>query len=176
MNEIIKKNGISYGILLGVYSVLSTTLIYALNIELFGSWWIGLLSIAIYITVYCVLLSKTKKQLHNDFTFKQAFTTFFLALVISLTIGTVYNLILFNVIDPGAKETIREITVKTTVSMMEKFGAPESEIEKAVEEVRKTDNFAPAKLAVSYTVTLIVGSLFGLIFAAIFKSRPAYKE
>lgn len=176
MNEIIKKNGISYGIILGVISILLTTLIYAFNMELFGSWWLGLLILAINIVIYCVLLSKTKKQLNNDFSFKQAFTTYFIALAISALLSTVYNMVLFNVIDPGAKETIMEVTVKSSVEMMEKFGAPEAEIEKAVEGIRATDNYSIGNLIKGFFMVLAIGSVFGLIFAAIFKSRPAYKE
>src|SRR5690606_5105229 len=105
------------------------------DIELFGSWWLGFVILAINLVIYCVLLSKTKKQLNNDYSFKQAFTTFFIAMLIGATLSTVYNLVLFNFVDPAAKETIQEISVKSTVSMMERFGAPESEIEKAVEKV-----------------------------------------
>jgi len=176
MNEIIKKNAVSYGIVLGVISIVITTLIYALNIELFGSWWLGLVILAINLVIYCILLSKTKKQLNNDYSFKQAFTTFFIAMLIGASISTLYNLVLFNFVDPAAKETIQEISVKSTVSMMERFGAPESEIEKAIEKVRETDNFSIGNLLMGLGVTLVIGSIFGLILAAIFKSKPAYKE
>jgi uncharacterized membrane protein (DUF485 family) len=71
MNEIIKKNGITYGIIIGVVSLLITTLIYVVNLELFTAWWIGILSMVIYIIISCVLLSKTKKELNARFHLKK---------------------------------------------------------------------------------------------------------
>ena len=64
MNEIIKKNGISYGIITGVVGALITTSIYSIDINLFTAWWLTLVNILIYITIAVVLLSKTKKELN----------------------------------------------------------------------------------------------------------------
>ena len=84
MNEIIKKNGITYGIITGVVSTLITTLIYSIDLELFTSMWVGFVSIALYTIISIVLLSKTKKELKGIFTFKEAFTTYFIAAVIEI--------------------------------------------------------------------------------------------
>nr|WP_305069585.1 hypothetical protein [Flavobacterium covae] len=37
MNEIIKKNGVQYGLVIGLISILTTLFIYLTNIELFTS-------------------------------------------------------------------------------------------------------------------------------------------
>ena len=70
MNEIIKKNGITYGIFAGVVSALITAAIYAIDLNLFVKWWIGIATIGIYITIGIILLSKTKKELKGVFSFK----------------------------------------------------------------------------------------------------------
>ena len=61
MNEVIKKNGISYGIITGVVGALITSAIYAIDLNLFTKWWIGILMLLVYIIIGIVLLSKTKK-------------------------------------------------------------------------------------------------------------------
>ncbi len=54
MNEIIKKNGITYGVISGLVSILITTLIYTIDLKLFISMWVGLVSIvAIYNNWMC---------------------------------------------------------------------------------------------------------------------------
>ena len=71
INEIIKRNGVTYGIIIGLISSLTTASIYAININLFTSWWLGILSVLFYIVFSIILLSKTKKALNGVFTFKE---------------------------------------------------------------------------------------------------------
>ncbi|WP_310556372.1 DUF4199 domain-containing protein [Flavobacterium sp.] len=175
MNEIIKRNGINYGIITGVVSLLITTLIYVIDLKFFTSWWIGLLSIAFYIVLGCILLSKTKKELKGIFSFKEAFTTYFISAVIGILISVVFNIILFNYIDPDAKETIKELTMKYTVEMLQKFGTPASEINKAVADLEATDQFSISKLLQGSIFSILFSCIFGLILAAIFKSKPSYQ-
>lgn len=176
MNEIVKKNGINYGIITGVISVLITTVIYATDIELFTSMWIGLASIAIYLIIGIVLLLKTKKDLNNVFPFKEAFTTYFISAVIGIVISVAFNIILFNFIDPEVKETIKELTIKSAVSMMQKFGTPTSAINEAVKNMQDTDQFSISKLLQGSIFSILFSAIFGLILAAIFKSKPSYQQ
>ena len=67
INETIKKNGITFGVIIGIVSALITSTIYAIDLNLFTSWWIGVLSILTYLTLGIILLSKTKKELNNIF-------------------------------------------------------------------------------------------------------------
>ena len=76
MNEIIKKNGINFGIITGVISVLITSSVYIIDLSLMTKWWLGLSILAIYIVVGCVLLSKTRKDLGGYMSFKEGFTTY----------------------------------------------------------------------------------------------------
>jgi low temperature requirement protein LtrA len=176
MNEIIKKNGITYGIVLGVISILTTTLIYVIDLDLFVNMWVGVIGIVINIIIGVIIVSKTKRQLNNIITFKEAFTVYFIAAAIGGLISILFYYLLFNVVDPGAKATVQELTVKMTVGMMEKFGAPSAEINKAVEELQKTDNYSIGSLLKGYAFALIMYAVFGLILALIFRSKPAYKE
>lgn len=176
MNEVVKKNGITYGIIIGVISIVITSLIYAIDITMFVSMWLGLLILALYLVLFIVTISKTKKQMNGIISFKEAFTVFFIAAVIALTLSMLFNMLLFNVIDPSAKDTIKDLGIKSAVEMMEKFGTPTAQMEEAVAEMEKTDNYDPANLLKGWAVSLVVSSIVGLILAAIFKSKPAYKE
>lgn len=171
MNEIIKKNGITFGIILGLFSVLFTTAVYAIDIKLFTSWWIGLFSIAVSITIGVVLVSKTKRQLNGVYPFKDVFTTYFIAALIGSFISTFYNYLLFNIIDPSAKETIKEITLKYTADMMEKMGAQSAQVNETMQKLAETDNYSLGNMLFGLAVVLVFQAIFGLILAAIFKSK-----
>lgn len=174
MNPIIKKNGLNYGLALGLWSILTASLVYAFS--LYSSWASGLIILAINIVVLVFLMINTKKQLGGIMTFKQGFTVYFLAIFIMLLVGTVYNIVLYNVIDPEAKEVLKEETIKTTVSTMESFGAPATEINKAVDRMQEEDSLSPGKQFMSFGFSLGFAAVIGLIFALIFKSREVYKE
>ena len=171
INEIIKRNGITFGVLIGIVSSLITATIYAIDLNLFSSWWIGITSIIVYLVLGIVLLSKTKKEIKTIFTFKDAFTTYFIAAVIGILISTLFNVLLFNVIDPSAKDTLLEITMKITANMMQKFGTPASVINEAISKLKETNPYSTIELLKGSIFSIIFSSIFGLILAAFFKTR-----
>lgn len=171
INEVIKKNGITYGVMIGIASALITATIYAVDLNLFTAWWMGLLGIAISLTISIILLSKTKKDLNGVFSFKEAFTTYFIAAVIGILISTFFNIILFNVIDPGAKDTLSELMIKYTVGMMQKFGTPASAINETIAKMKLSNPYSTLELIKGSVFAIVISAIFGLIFAAFFKSK-----
>ena len=176
MNEIVKKNGITYGIITGVLSVLITTLIYVIDLKLFTSTWLGFLSIAVYIIIGVVSLSKTRKEFKGSLAFKDAFTTYFISAVIGIMISVVFNIILFNYIDPAAKETIKELTMKYTVEMLQKFDTPASAINDTIKSLEENDQFSVFKLLQGSLFSILISALFGLILAAFFKTKSSFPQ
>ncbi len=172
MNEIIKKNGIAYGIFLGLFSIVVTASIYAIDLSLFTNMWLGIGTLIIYIVIGVLVVSKTRTQL-KTITFKEAFTVFFITAVIGITMSTLFNMILFNLIDPAAKDTIQQLTIKYAAEMMQKFGAPAATINEAIAKMEETDNFSIASLLKGMITSYLVNAVFGLLLALIFKSRPS---
>lgn len=173
INEIIKRNGISYGIITGIGSILITTLIYIIDLELFTAWWISLLSISFYLIIAIVLLNKTKKELNNSLSFKDAFTTYFISALIGIIISVIFNIILFNYIDPSAKDAIKELTIKYMINAMQKFNAPSSTINEAIKNLQENDQFSISGLLKGSLSYIVFSTIFGLILAAFFKSKPS---
>lgn len=171
MNEIIKKNGILYGIITGIFGALITTLIYVINLELFTSIWIGLVSIALYVIIGIILLTKTKKELKGIFSFKDAFTTYFISAVIGIFISVAFNIILFNVIDPGVKDTLKELTIKYMIETLHKFNSPPSVINESMKKLQETDPYSVIELIKGTVFKIAFSALFGLLLALVFKSN-----
>ncbi len=176
MNAIIKKNGVAYGVILGFVSILITTIVYSVDINLFLSGWTTFVKVTAFLTIMILLLSKTKKELNGFFSFKEAFTTYFIAASISLLLATLFEIILFNLIDPSLKDSIKEMSLKFTVNLMEKIGAKQSEINKAIQKVQETDQFSIGQLFQGYFIYLVMASIPGLILAAFFKTKTSYNE
>ena len=175
MNEIIKKNGISFGVITGVISLLITFSIYIIDLSLMTKWWLALLIMVIYIVIGCVLLIKTKKELGGYMTFKEGFTTYFISAIIGIAISVVFNILLYNVFDPEAAEQLKEMTMESTANIMKGFGAPASEIKKALENLKDYDQFSAIEQIKGSAWSIIGSSIFGLILAAIFKKdKPVF--
>lgn len=173
MNAIVKKNGINYGIIIGIISILITAAIYAIDLKLFVNMWLGFSIIAIFIIIGIVLVSKTKKQLGGLITFKEAFTVYFMAAAIGATMSVLFNILLFNVVDPAAKDALNDLALETTVEMMKKFGAPTSEIAKQAAAMQDNDNYSVANLAKGLFFNFIISAVFGAILALIFRNKTS---
>ena len=171
MNEIIKKNGIIYGVISGVISILILTIIYTADVMLFVSSWITFLKVVIFIGLAILLLVNTKKQLNDQMNFKETFKTYFIFASISLLITTIFEIILFNFIDPSLKDTLKELLIKTIVPFLEKFNTPAKAINEAVKKIQENDQFSIVELMKGYFSYLVISALFGLILATIFKSK-----
>ena len=171
INEIIKRNGITFGVVTGILSALITATIYAVDLNLFVSWWVGIVSILIYLVLEIVLLSKTKKELKGIFVFKDAFTTYFICAVIAILIGTAFNILLFNVIDPSAQDTLKEITIKNAVAMMQKFNSPAAAINEMIAKMKENNPYSVLQLLKGSVFSIVFSSIIGLIMAAFFKSK-----
>jgi len=173
INEIIKRNGITFGVTIGIISALITATIYSIDINLFLSGWLGASIIGLYLVICVILLIKTKKELNGVFPYKDAFTTYFIAVLIGITISTLFNIILFNFIDPEAKETLKELTAKYTVEMMQKFGTPASAIKEAITKLKESNPYSIIELAKGAIYSIVFSSIIGLIMAAFFKSSTS---
>lgn len=176
VNEIIKRNGINYGILTGLSSVLITASMYAVDMELFTAWWTTILNFSVFIILAILLLTKTKKELNGILSFKDAFTTYFISAVIGISISVTFNIILFNFIDPSAKDTIKELSIKYLSDTLAKFGTPESAINEAISKLEKTDQFSIIEQLKGSIFSILFSAIFGLIMAAFFKSNLHHKN
>lgn len=171
INEAIKKNGVTYGITLGVILALITATMYSIDLKLFVSNWTGPSIFVINLIVSILLLVKTKKELNGFFSFKDAFTTYFIAILTSILISTLFSILLFNVIDPEAKETISEYLIKYMAEMLQNFGTPASSINEALAKMRESNPFSTLEQLKGLVFSLALYSILGLILAAFFKSK-----
>jgi hypothetical protein len=173
INEIIKRNGLSYGVVTGVILSLITAGIYAIDISLFIAWWTNLLTFSVYIIIPLILLSKTKKELNGVFVFKDAFTTYFICALIGILISVAFKIILFNFIDPSIKDSLLDLTVKYLISTSEKFGVPLATLNEMIGKLKETDPFSVVEQLKGSIFTLFFCGILGLIMAVFFKSKPS---
>ena len=176
INEIIKRNGITYGVITGVILALITTIMYTVNLELFIAWWTTLLSFSVFIFIPILALIKTKAELKNIYSFKEAFTTYFICALFGLLISVGFKMVLFNIIDPSIKDSLLDLTVNYLKDTSSKFGVPATSLNEMIENLKKTDPFSIGEQLKGAVVSLFFLAILGLIMAAIFKSKPTSQD
>ena len=176
MNNTVKSTALNYGLYLGGFFALASVIVYAVNLDLFTEWWLGILFFVVAI-VFGVLASlKARKLLGGFISFKDAFVSYFITLALGTLIGTIVGIVIFTFIDPEAAEYLNEQILVLTKQTMERFGAPQEAIVEAIEKAREKDNFSVGAQLQSWVIRLIFYIIFGLIIALIVKKKDPELE
>lgn len=171
MEQSTKKLATSYGIYLGIALILITVLIYAFDISLMTEWYLMVINLILILVLGTMAVKKAKAAYSGLFTFKEAFSSYFLTIVIALFLATIFSLILFNLIDPEAAVTLKELTMEKQAAMFENFGMTEAQINEAMVEVQNQDAFSIKNVGISFATQLVFFSIIGLIIALIFREK-----
>ena len=83
----------------------------------------------------------------------------------------IFEFILFNFIDPSAKETIKELSLKTISNVMQKINAPASDVNAALKGLKENDQYSIKNVFTGALSSILIVSIIGLILAAIFKTK-----
>ncbi len=172
MKEVIKKNAIKFGLISGIFSIFASLSMYLIDYHLFVNMWIGFGLLAVYLIIGIVQLIELKKELGGFMNFKEGFTSYFIGALIGISVSTVFSILLFNVIDKETGELANQALIEFQVENLQKFNVPTEEIKEAVKKMEETPQFSTMGMLKSFGGSLIGSIIFGLILAAIFKSKP----
>jgi uncharacterized membrane protein (DUF106 family) len=171
MEKTIKSLAINQGVYLGILLTIVTVLAYVIDLGFLTKWWVGILLFIVVLTFGIVSASKAKTLLSGFISFKQVFSSYFITIAVGILISTVVSILLFNIIDPEAAEIMKEKIIESSSQMMEKFGAPQSEIDKAINKMQEQNQFAIGNQLKSVAYQLVFFSVIGLIIALVMKSK-----
>lgn len=171
MEKSSKKLATSYGLYLGIALILITVLIYAFDISLMTEWYLMVVNFILILVLATMAVKKAKSMSDSLFTFKDAFSAYFLTIFLGLLIATVFSLLLFNVVDPEAAETLKELTMEKQAEMFENFGMPEAQINEAMAKMQEENTFSIKNVAISFASQLVFFSIVGLIVALVFREK-----
>ncbi|RLJ62483.1 uncharacterized protein DUF4199 [Lacinutrix venerupis] len=173
METTTKSSATNYGLYLGGVLALATILVYALKLELFASITLGIILFVITLTFGVISIIKAKKIQNGFISFKEAFTSYFITVLIGIVISSLISFIIFNFVDPEAAETLKEIALESQVEMLRNFNQPEESIEMVVEASEKQGNlFSIQNVFTSLIGYIIFYSIIGLIISLIMKRKP----
>jgi hypothetical protein len=165
---------IRYGLVLAAIGIISQLAIYTINVELMTDMTSGIIMLLINIAIIIYFALQLRKARGGFATFGEMFGDIFIMLAISALIGTVFNYILFNFIDPELSTTIKNLTIKNTEAMLTKFGMSGEQVDAALAEIEKQDmSMTIGKSVQQLAISGIMYAIIAAIMAAILKkSKP----
>ena len=171
MEKSLKSISINYGIYLGLILTVITVLIYAVALDLFTQWWLGILLIFLIIGFGIAATIKSRKAMGGFMSFKEAFTSYFITIALGTLFSTIVGIVIFNFVDPEAANYVNEQIITMTAETMENWGAPQSSIDEAIAKMEGQNNFSIAAQIQSYFIRLLILAVLGLIVAVAIKRK-----
>lgn len=171
MNPTIKNLSTNLGLYLGAALALLTVSAYAIQLELFTKWWLGAFITTLIIIAGAFSIIKSKQALDNLISFKDAFTAYFVTILIALIIRAFAEWVLFNIVDAEAANTIKTLLIDSQVENMKNWNTPQETINTFVEKLENEENmYSIGNTLSSLIFRITTYSIGGLILALILKN------
>jgi hypothetical protein len=167
------SNAVKNGLILGGISIVMVLVIYAIDYTILVQFKMLLLSLLISIGYAVYAGIAYRKEIGGYLSFGKAYQHGFIMFVVSSILYTMFNLLLYYVIDPELPAKLTEASLANTEEMMRGFGMSEDQLDEAMEKARESsvDQFSPTKLALGVVFGAVAGAIFALISGAIVKKN-----
>ena len=171
------NHAIKSGLMVGVISIVLTLLIYIVNPAFLVSMWM-LLFFLIFIALVSYFGIQHRNEIGGYMTFGKAWVYSMQLLVVAGIVGTIFNILLYNIIDPELPTMLADQSVENAESMMRNFGMPEDQMDEALEKTRTDtlDRMTVVGLIKSFAWGLIFYAILSLITGAIIKKKEPELE
>lgn len=167
------QHAIRWGLIMAAVSIVLTVLIYVIDYTVMVQFKFIGISLLIYLglTIYAGI--NYRNSIGGFIPYGKAFQHGFLVLAISGLVGVIFAFILYNVIDTELPQKLTDAAVDNAREMMEKFGAPEDQIDPALEKARvdTADRFTAVGQIKGYGIGLIFSAIISLITSIFVKKN-----
>jgi hypothetical protein len=169
MKGIVLRYGITVGLVISGYMAL----LYAAGMEVFANWWYSVIMYPICIGLICYFTISLRNSNESEpFHFKQTFLVILTMLMTAMLVSTIWNIVLFNVIDNTLAKELSIRILEETEKTMEKWGAPEEAIKETLKEMRDLpEQFKPLAQLLSWLKGGLFMALISLISASFIKRK-----
>lgn len=172
------KQVLKFGIIIALVNIIITLFIYVVDVTMMVKWWFLLIIFVVNIILILYAGFEWRKLNGGFLPFKGAFSYIFSVLFVSGLIGLLFNILLYQVIDPDLPNTLKDASIEEMVSFMERFNVPDADIDRQVEEieVKTMEQYSISGMFFSFLYSLIVYAVVALIIGAIVKkSKPEFE-
>ena len=174
MSQEIKQYILQNGLVLGGLYVALDIIKYVIGTEFFVNNYVSFATLLLAAIFPIYFLLQFKKSKNGLVDFRTAFSICTGILIASGFILLVFNIMLFNIIDPEFSSELLDVTINTAVLQLEAFGMSDEQISSAIEMIESEANFSPMNMLKQFGFTIVGYTLFGLLVAAITKKNNEF--
>lgn len=177
-NNALAKDAFKMGAFFGLIQIVITMLLYIMGVEYMVKWWVGISVIILIIALLIYGGLKWRKSNDNVAPYGKMFLYIWLTYIATFAVSGVFNIILYNVIDPDLASNMKEAVIDMTTGMMESFGAPEEALDQTMAEF---DSFEEKFSVMGQLQSTFFAFLWGALLAAILalflkKDKPMFDD
>lgn len=174
----LQSHALKWGLIIGIINIIIGLLIYMIDVTMMvGFTYLGI-SLLVNISLIIYAGFEWRKANGGFLTFKSAFLATFFTFVVSTILGTIFNFLLFNVIDTELSETLTDAAVEQAEGIMERFNMPEDQMDEALEKTRADTEgrFTAGGQIKGMFIGLIVSAFLAAIVGLIIKKKNPEEE
>jgi len=174
----LQSHVVKWGLIIGIIGIILALVIYMIDVKMMVGFTYILLSLGISIALIIYAGIEWRKSTGGFLTFKNAFLVTFFTLVVAGLLGTVFNFLLFNVIDTELGETLTDASIEQAERIMERFNMPEDQMDEALEKARDDaeGRFSIGGQLMGFVYALFIYAFIALIVSLIIKKKNPEEE
>lgn len=175
--KLLEQSFIKWGLYLGLISIIITFTLYMIDVALMVSGWVSLITYALIVVFYVLSAKQEKSERGGYLTYGQAVINSLGVNVMYALISIIFTALLYNVIDQGLAEQIKEITLEKLASTFESMGMDQDAIDTAMasaEERSFDQDFR--SLATAFLALVAINFVLGLIVSIFTRKNPPLFE
>jgi hypothetical protein len=169
----LSNSGVKNGIFLGVASTLFSHICYMINPKMMLN---GVAFLGFLIYIFFMYRSAVEERSKNEglLSFGEALKVTFITYIIGSFVSTIYMYLMFNVIDPGLYDVMKEINMDNAEFFTKLLGG-EDQLDQVQDQIEnQTITMSFSMLFLNFLVSLIFpGFVFSLIISALTKKAEA---
>lgn len=174
MKNPLNKVGITFGIVLALYYILFNCTLFFTDKILFANKFVGFFNMAVIIIIGVLCVFIARRKVGGYVTFREAFTPYLITIAIGVTVNYLMYNILFNLVDPSAKEVINTVLHDMLVDTLNNSGLPQEQINEQLSKSQELNQFEPKSQLFMWAGSILRMSILGLLLAAIFKNKSEF--
>jgi hypothetical protein len=107
----ITQKSLRYGLIIGAISTGISIFSYAVNPSMAIQMVLGIITFVLIISLWIVYATRVRKENQNSFTYGEAYTSLFIIAIVSMAMGSLWQIVLTQVVDPEYAERMVEMSV-----------------------------------------------------------------
>jgi hypothetical protein len=178
MQNPIYNEGGKAGLIIGLVTIVITTLAYAIDYRIMANFSFGFGIMGMLLVMLFYFYVTWRKGRGGYVSFKEAYMFGLLTMIMSGVINLMYTAVLYGVIDPDLPNKLMDSVIENTVRMMEGFNLADSDIDDAIDQLEdQPGQFSVFSMVKNFPFQILFYMGLSLLMAAIFKKdRPPFED